>query len=184
MKRSITVTFTMILATLSCFAQSVNRAPERSVSAVDLNRYAGQWYEIARYPNKFQDQCVGNVTATYTLKKEGRIEVINRCLEKDGTVEEAKGAAKLNKSDKTNARLKVRFAPDFISWLPQVWADYWVIDLADDYGYAIVATPDREYFWVLSREPKMDDATYQSVLRRAEQQGFNPAKVVRTPQGV
>ena len=174
----------MILATLSCFAQSGNPGPVKAVAAVDLNRYAGQWYEIARYSNKFQDQCVGNVTATYTLQGKGRIEVLNRCLKNDGTVDNAKGAAKLNDGDKSNAKLKVRFAPGFVSWLPQVWADYWVIDLANDYSYAVVATSDRKYFWVLSRKPTMEDATFQTILRRAEHQGFNPAKVTKTPQGV
>jgi apolipoprotein D and lipocalin family protein len=184
MKRIITLSFIVILATLSPFAQSGDRLPVKTVPSVDLNKYAGQWYEIAKYPNKFQDQCVGNATANYKLQGAGKIEVLNRCLKKDGTVEDANGAAKLNEDDKSNAKLKVRFAPGFISWLPQVWADYWVIDLADDYSYSVVGTPDRKYFWILSRKPSIDDGTYQSILRRAEQQGFVPAKVVKTPQGV
>ena len=184
MKRIITLSFIVILATLSPFAQSGDRLPVKTVPSVDLNKYAGQWYEIAKYPNKFQDQCVGNIIATYRPQGAGKIEVLNRCLKKDGTVDDAKGAAKLNQDDKSNAKLKVRFAPGFISWLPQVWADYWVIDLADDYSYSVVGTPDRKYFWILSRKPSIDDGTYQSILRRAEQQGFVPAKVVKTPQGV
>jgi apolipoprotein D and lipocalin family protein len=184
MKRIITLSFIVILATLPSFSQSGDRSPVKTVTSVDLNKYAGQWYEIAKYPNKFQDQCVGNATANYKLQGAGKIEVLNRCLKKDGTVEDANGAAKLNEDDKSNAKLKVRFAPGFISWLPQVWADYWVIDLADDYSYSVVGTPDRKYFWILSRKPSIDDGTYQSILRRAEQQGFVPAKVVKTPQGV
>ena len=184
MKRIITLSFIVILATLSSFAQSGDRSPVKTVPSVDLNKYAGQWYEIAKYPNKFQEQCVGNATANYELQGAGKIEILNRCLKKDGTVVDAKGAAKLNQDDKSNAKLKVRFAPGFISWLPQVWADYWVIDLADDYSYSVVGTPDRKYFWILSRKPLIDDGTYQSILRRAEQQGFVPAKVVKTPQGV
>ena len=183
MKRTITISFILILATLSAFAQSGNPAPLRTVAGVDLNRYAGQWYEIAKYPNKFQKQCVGNTTATYTLKGEGKIEVLNRCLKKDGTVNDAKGEAKV--VDKaTNAKLEVRFAPGFLSWLPQVWGDYWVIDLPDDYSYSVIGTPDRKYFWILSRTAKMDDGTYQEILRRAEQQGFVPAKVQKTAQGI
>ena len=183
MKRLITLSITLILATLPVFAQSGNQSPVRAVGKVDLNKYAGQWYEIARYPNKFQDQCVGNTTATYTLKGDKKIEVLNRCLKKDGTVNDAKGEAKVVDRS-TNAKLEVRFAPGFLTWLPQVWGDYWVIGLPDDYSYSVVGTPDRKYFWILSRTAAMDDSTYQEILRRAEQQGFVPSKVVKTPQGV
>ena len=183
MKRLITISFTIILATLSFFAQSETASPVKAVTAVDLGKYAGTWYEIAKYPNKFQKNCVGNITATYTLKGADKLEFLNKCLKKDGTVENAKADGKVE-DKRTNAKLKVRFAPGFTSFLPFVWADYWVIDLADDYKYAVVATPDRDYFWILSREPEMKDALYQDILRRAEKQGFNPAKVVKTPQGV
>ncbi len=183
MKRLITISFTIILATLSFFAQSSKEAAVRTVPSVDLNKYSGTWYEIAKYPNKFQKDCVGNVTATYTLKGEGKLEVLNRCLEKDGTTKAAKAAGKVN-DKKTNAKLKVRFAPGFTSFLPFVWANYWVIDLASDYSHAVVATPDRDYFWILSRTPDLKDNVYQDILRRAEAQRFSPSKVVKTPQGL
>lgn len=183
MERNITSILLLILATVSSFAQSETKRPVTAVPSVDLNRYAGQWYEIAKYPNKFQKKCVANTTATYSLKGEGKIEVLNRCLKQDGAVDDAKGEAKV--VDKVSkAKLEVRFAPAFLSWLPQVWGDYWIIDLPADYSYSVIGTPDREYFWILSRSPKMDDATYQAILRRAEEQGFDPAKVVKTPQGV
>ena len=183
MKRIISISFIIILATLSLFAQSGDRLPLKTVPSVDLNKYAGQWYEIAKYPNKFQKQCVGNTTAVYSLKDEGKIEVLNRCLKKDGTVNDAKGEARV--ADRaTKAKLEVRFAPGFLSWLPQVWGDYWVIDLPSDYSYSVIGTPDHKYFWILSRQPQMDDSTYQAILRRAEQQGFVPAKVIKTPQGL
>ena len=94
MKHAIRISFTIILATLSFFAQSGKVPAVRTVPSVDLNRYSGTWYEIAKYPNKFQKDCVGNTTATYTLKSEGKLEVLNRCLEKDGTIKAAKAAAK------------------------------------------------------------------------------------------
>ncbi len=183
MKRLITISFTIILATLSFFAQSSKEAPVLTVPSVDLNKYAGVWYEIAKYPNKFQKDCVGNTTATYTLKGDGKLEVLNSCLEKDGTTKAAKAAGKIE-DKQTNAKLKVRFAPGFTSFLPFVWADYWVIDLADDYSYAVVGTPKRDYFWILSRTPEIKDDIYQGILRRAEQQGFVPGKVEKTPHGV
>lgn len=183
MKRLITISFTIILATLSFFAQSSKETPVRTVPSVDLNKYSGVWYEIAKYPNKFQKDCVGNTTATYTLKREGKLEVLNRCLEKDGTVKDATGAGKVE-DKQTKAKLKVRFAPGFLSFLSAVWGDYWIIDLAPDYSYSVIGTPDRDYFWILSRTPELKDDLYQDILRRAEQQGFVPSKVVKTPQGV
>jgi apolipoprotein D and lipocalin family protein len=152
-----------------------------AVPLLDLNRYSGKWYEIAKYPNKFQKQCVGNTTATYTLKPNGRIEVANECLKKDGTTERAVGEAKIpNKSN--NAKLKVRFAPKALSFLPFVWANYWVIELADDYSYSVIGEPGRDYFWILARKPSLDDKTYQNILRRAETMGFVPGRVEKTPQ--
>ena len=152
-----------------------------TVAKVDLNRYAGKWYEIARYPNKFQEKCVGNTTATYTLKEKNKIEVINECLKKDGVADSAKGEAKIIDAA-TNAKLEVRFAPSFLSFIPQVWGDYWIIDLDDNYSYAAVGDPKRKYLWILSRTPEMDDATYQNILRRVEKLGFSPGKLNKTPQ--
>ncbi len=152
-----------------------------TVGSVDLSRYAGKWYEIGKYPNRFQKKCVGNTSADYKLKPNGRIEVRNECLLKDGKVDVAIGEAKI--ADKTtNAKLKVRFAPGALSFLPFVWGDYWIIDLDSDYKYVAVGEPKREYFWILSRTPTLDDATYQAILRRAEAMGFDPAKVEKTPQ--
>ncbi|CAN5720233.1 lipocalin family protein [soil metagenome] len=171
----------LIAAGVAIGAQA--RPELKTVASVDLNKYAGKWYEIAKYPNKFQKQCVGNTTATYSLKPNGKIEVLNECLTKDGTVDAAKGEAKIADTA-TNAKLKVRFAPKFISFLPMVWGDYWIMDLEPNYDYVVIGEPKREYFWVLSRKPEMDDATFQAILRRAEEQGFNPAKVERSRQGV
>lgn len=151
------------------------------VAGIDLKRYSGQWFEIAKYPNRFQKQCVANTTATYTLKANGRIEVANQCVKKDGTKETAIGEAKIG-DEKNNAKLKVRFAPGFISFLPMVWANYWVIEIADDYSYTVISEPDRNYFWILARKPEMDDATYQGILRRAEAMGFQPSRVEKSPQ--
>jgi apolipoprotein D and lipocalin family protein len=97
--------------------------------------------------------------------------------------ERGKGSGRV-KDKQTNAKLEVRFAPAFLSFLPAVWGDYWVIDLAPDYSYSVIGTPDRDFFWILSRTPQLNDATYQGILRRAEQQGFVPAKVEKTPQGL
>lgn len=185
MKKIYSVIFIGILIlTTSASEASGQRTTPVAVTAVqkvDLKRYAGKWLEIGRYQNRFQKQCVGNTTANYTIKANGKIEVRNECLRKDGRTEVAIGEAKI--ADKaTNAKLKVRFAPGALSFLPFVWGNYWIIDLDPNYGWVAVGEPKREYFWILSRTSKLDDATYQSILRRAESMGFNPAKVMRSPQ--
>ena len=182
MRTLTTIAFILILAVMQAYSQS-KAAPVTAVSSVDLKKYSGVWYEIARYPNKFQDQCVGNTTATYTLKGTNEIEVLNKCTKKDGTATDAKGAGKIKDLSKPS-KLKVRFAPGFLSFLPVVWADYWIIDLGPNYEYSAVGTPDRKYFWILSRTPEISDALYQQILRRAEAQGFEPGKVIKTPQNL
>jgi len=142
-----------------------------AVSFVDLNRYAGKWFEIAYLPNKFQKDCVGNTTATYTLTPNGTMEVLNRCLKKNGAALETKGTAQVTDS-KTNAKFKISLFN----------APYWIIDLDPNYNYAVVGNPERKNLWILSRSPQMDDATYQNTLRRVERMGYDPNKLTKTSQ--
>lgn len=176
----------LILASNFVFAQPNNSNAQtqvKAVASVDLKRFAGKWFEIARFPNKFQKKCVGNITAEYTLKSDNEIEVLNTCLIENGKIDKAKGEGKI--ADKvSNAKLEVRFAPGFLSFLNAVRGDYWIIDLDSNYQYAAVGDPKREYLWILSRQPEMNDATYQNILRRVEAMNFNPGKLVKTPQGV
>ena len=152
----------------------------RTVAAVDLDRYVGQWFEIARFPNRFQRNCAGEVTATYERRDDGRIDVTNRCRQEEG-INEATGVAKVV-DERTNARLKVRFAPAYLSFLPFVWGDYWILGLADDYSWAVVGSPDREYLWVLARRPAMDSASYQAAIDAARGNGFAVERLVKTRQ--
>jgi apolipoprotein D and lipocalin family protein len=178
---------TIILLTATAFGfQTVRDDEEKAVKTVenvDLQKYSGKWFEIARYPNRFQKKCVGEVTATYTIREDNKIEVLNECLKKNGKTDKAKGKAKIV-DEKSNAKLKVRFAPAWLSWLPQVWGDYWILDLDEDYKYAAVGDPGKNYLWILSRTPELDTKTYQNILRRVEKMGFNPNKLVTTPQNV
>lgn len=155
----------------------------KTVPFVDLARYQGSWYEIGRYPNKVEKKCIGNTTATYKLKPNGRVEVVNQCVTKDKKLYSAKGEAKVV-DDATNSKLKVRFAPSFLSFLPMVWGDYWIIYLDADYRSVAIGDPKREYFWILSRSPQMDQTTYESILGQAKVLGFDPTRVVKTPQDV
>jgi apolipoprotein D and lipocalin family protein len=155
-------------------ADSGTRSPLRTVDAVDLNRYSGTWYEIARYPNRFQRDCQSDTTAEYTLRKDGKVQVVNSCRQKDGKTKTARGTAKV--ADKTtNAKLRVTFFWPF-------YGDYWVIGLSPDYGYAIVGEPKRKYLRILSRTPEMDEATYKGVLEQMRSAGYDPDKLIKTPQ--
>jgi apolipoprotein D and lipocalin family protein len=156
--------------------------PLEVVPEVDLARYQGTWFEIARFPNRFQKQCTGNVTATYTLLEDGQIKVVNRCRNEEGTIEEAEGRARRKSDSAPLTKLQVRFAPAFLSFLPFVWGDYWIIDLAQDYSYAVIGEPDRKYLWILSRSPGMDEAVYSRILARLNEQQYDISRLVRTKQ--
>jgi apolipoprotein D and lipocalin family protein len=162
------------------------RAPLQVVAPVDLIRYAGLWHEQARLPNRFEKQCEGPVNAEYSLRDDGTIEVRNRCELADGTSDETVGTARVVQvaGQPGAGRLEVRFAPDWLSWLPMVWGDYWILKLDRDYQVALVGTPNREYLWVLSRMPQLDPATLDAELEYARTLGFDVDKVVRTGASV
>lgn len=152
-----------------------------TVPSVDLDRYAGRWLEIARFANRFQKQCVSDVTADYARRADGRIDVTNRCLRQDGTLDEARGVARVV-DPTSNAKLKVRFAPAWLSVFPFVWGDYWIVGLAEDYRFAVVGSPDREYLWVLSRAPELPAADWEEALRVARRNGFDVSRLLKTKQ--
>lgn len=151
------------------------------VPQVDFERYAGTWIEIARLPNRFEEDCARDVTATYTPRPDGRITVVNRCVNKDGSVTEAEGVARPVEG-KPPSVLEVRFAPGWLSFLPMVWGDYQIIDLATDYTHAIVGSPDRKYLWFLARDAKMDPALYEKLKARAKAQGFDVSRLIQPEQ--
>ena len=169
-----------MLAGITGQAQSPSTAV-RTVESVDLGRYVGEWFDIARFPNRFQRGCAGDVRATYALRADGRIDVINRCRTTGGSITEARGVARVVDA-RTSAKLKVRFAPAALSFLPFVWGDYWILGLAGDYSWAVVGSPDRGYLWVLSRTPTIDPARYASALGAASGNGFDVTRLVTTSQ--
>jgi apolipoprotein D and lipocalin family protein len=146
------------------------------VQSVDLARYVGRWYEISRLPNAFQKKCADTVTANYSLRANGNIEVINRCRKASGEYATVKGKAKIV-DKKTNAKLKVTFFWPF-------YGDYWILDLGPNYEYAVVGEPSRKYLWVLSRSPRMDEALYQQLLQKMAAKGFNTDRMIRTSQPI
>lgn len=168
----------LLLAPPAVTAQE--RTPPHVVADVDFRRYAGTWYEIARYPNRFQESCAGDVTATYRLLEDGELEVVNRCRNADGTFREARGRARKQSPDGPDAMLEVRFAPAFLSFLPFVWGEYWIIELAGDYSSVVIGGASREYLWILARSPSVDPSTYDRLLGAAAKQGYDPSLLVKT----
>ena len=145
--------------------------PVTSVPQLDISRYAGQWYEIAHLPVSFQDKCTGDITAGYTLREDAQIGVRNACRTADGEISVADGIARPVKGHP--GRLEVRFTPDWLAWVPFLWADYWVIDLDPGYTWAVVGEPDRDYLWILSREPAMDRVLFEQIKARATAMGYD-----------
>jgi apolipoprotein D and lipocalin family protein len=146
-------------------------APPAVTPKVDLVRYMGTWYEIAKYPNRFQQGCLCT-TATYALKPNGKVAVVNQCCTAEGRMRKAKGWAKVA-DPVTNAKLRVTFFWPF-------FGDYWILDLDADYTRVLVGSPDRRYLWILARKPRMEEAEYQLLTQRAATLGFDPSRLVRT----
>lgn len=147
--------------------------PLNVVPSVDLQRYAGKWYEIARLPAWFQRACQSDTTATYTLRPDGKITVLNECRKSDGSLKSAHGTARLSDPAGPNSKLRVSFFWPF-------YGDYWIIDLDPAYQWAVVGEPGRKYFWILARQPHLDDATLSAILQRAKEQGYDLALLIRT----
>jgi len=174
LQRMITACVIAVLgsASVAGIAEAQDLPPLRTVERVDLSRYLGRWYEIARLPNSFQKNCLKSL-ADYSLRDDGDITVLNSCTDKqDGTLRQSKGRAWVVDTA-SNALLKVSFFWPFRG-------DYWIIELGNQYEYAVVGTPNRRYFWVLSRAQTMDNALYEAIMQRARLQGFDTGAVVRT----
>lgn len=164
--------FLCLAAAVLLSACATRHPPLPTVDAVDLQRYYGTWYEIARLPNRFQSMCASDVQATY--RPAGKdVSVVNRCRTQDGKTEQADGVAKVV-ADSHGAKLRVSFFRPF-------YGDYWILDLDPAYRWVLVGEPGRKYAWVLAREPQLDEATLQALLSRAAALGFDRQAFIRTP---
>ncbi|MGA9882698.1 MAG: lipocalin family protein [Candidatus Acidiferrales bacterium] len=163
-----------LLGMAAAWALARSNPPLDTVPQVDLDRYLGRWYEIARYPNRFERKCDRDVTAEYSIERNGKIRVTNSCVKSNGAITRAVGAAKV--ADKsTNAKLKVVFFRPF-------YGKYWIIDLGRDYDYAVVGEPSRRYLWILSRTPKMSNDLYSSITSRLAAKGYDASKLIQARQ--
>jgi len=169
MKKSICTVYYLLLTSLT-MAQTL-----QTVTYVDLKKYAGKWYEIASFPQRFQKGCT-STTATYTLTDKDYVVVENNCNKDsvDGKESSVKGKAFVE-ANSGNAKLMVQFFWPFKG-------KYWIIDLADDYSYAVVGHPNRKYLWILSRTAKMDENLYQQIITRIKEKGFDISKIKLTTQ--
>ena len=152
-----------------------------TISVLEVPRYLGVWYEIAKFPNRFQRKCVGNTRAEYRLNDDGTVQVINRCKLESGEITKATGTAR-QVGIASSPRFEVRFAPAWLSFIPAVWGNYWVIDLDEGYQLVAVSEPSRKYLWVLSRTPKVDQKSYEELLGRLVAKGFNVNQLEATKQ--
>lgn len=165
------------LATMA-YAQ---KEPLPTVEKVELDRYLGVWYEVARKPMSFQNKCDRDVTATYTLNENGNIKVDNRCITKNGEQTVSIGEAFVQNAP-FNTKLKVSFLPEFIRWMPIGRGDYWVLKLDEDYQTVLVGEPHRKYMWVLSRTPQATPEVINEYLEYAKSLGYNLDDIIHTKQ--
>lgn len=178
MKIKIIFLVVIFLLTVPSYGQDMQNEP-KVVKYVDLKKYAGLWYEIAKIPNRFQKHCKSGTTAKYELRDDGKIVVINSCIEEDGEKDASEGMAQVVDGS-TNAKLEVSFVS--ILGINLFWGDYWILGLGNDYEYAVVGTPTRKYGWILSRTPKLDDEKLKETFRILESQGYEPKKFEMTVQ--
>lgn len=169
----------MLLGWQAAIPVKAAEASLQTVGKVDLSRYVGTWHEVARMPNRFQDQCVGEVTATYRLRPDGMIDVLNRCRLADGSYDEAQGLARVV-DPATHAKLEVSFFSLF-GWR-LFWGDYWIIALDPDYRYAVVAEPGRRYAWILARDSALDEVRQPEMRQRLREvlhrAGYEPDDLI------
>jgi apolipoprotein D and lipocalin family protein len=149
-----------------------SRPPLRTAGPVDLERYAGLWYEIARYPNWFQRSCTGLTTAEYTPLPDGKIQVVNRCQTRSGAWKDVKGTATVVPGT-GNARLRVGFGGP-------IKGDYWIIGLdRENYSWAVVGHPSRQFLWFLAREQTVAPAVWEQMVAIARAEGYDVDRLIR-----
>lgn len=166
----------------SAQAQAQAVPPVRSVERLDLARYLGRWYEIARLPMPHEKRCARNVQATYAaVEGQDVLSVLSECVRPDGELEKVRGVARLVEGS-GNAHFKVSFDSRLLRWLPATWADYWVLMVAPDYRFALVGSPDRRGLWILSRMPTLSRVDQERMIAYAKSQGYDTSRLVRTVQ--
>ncbi len=151
-----------------------------SAAHVDLDRFVGSWFEVARLPDRQDKDCLSDARVTYARTDDG-LRLLSLCRRENGTIKRSTGRAKLV-DDATQSRFKISYSHSAFDALPFVWSDYTIIDVADDYSSAIVGAADRKHLWFLSRQPTVTDAAHQDFMNKARAQGFDTSALVYTRQ--
>ncbi len=175
----------MIAAAMTQSA-AADMPPLKAVATLDVSKYMGRWYQVALYPNRFQSDCASDTEARYTLLDNGDVTVLNQCRTQNGSMDTAQGIAQaatpVSSGQLSPAQLKVSFLPRWLRWTGWGWGNYWVVQLADDYRYAVVSEPTRQFLWVLSRTPAMKPQDEADVFSYLQRNGFDLARVQRHSQ--
>jgi apolipoprotein D and lipocalin family protein len=180
MKKLIQVGCVLAAATWCVTSAYANNAKVSAVEQVDLNKYLGEWHEVARKPLKFQKDCAYNVMAQYSLNDKGNVKVVNSCYKANGERKVSEAEAFV-KNAPANSKLEVSFLPKSIRWLPVGRGDYWVLKLDPEYQMALVGEPSKKYLWVLSRNPQPDPAKVKEYLNYAQSLGYDLKDLIYTP---
>ncbi|OFZ53498.1 MAG: hypothetical protein A2428_11180 [Bdellovibrionales bacterium RIFOXYC1_FULL_54_43] len=159
---------------MSAFADE--KPPLETVPKVDIARYVGLWYEIARLPNWFQEGCLES-RAEYTALEKGKIKVVNSCRKKDGKEASVEGIAWIE-DPVSNARLTVSFVPSWLRWTGIGKGDYWIIDLSPEYQWVVVSEPERRHLWILARKPALESAVFDAITKKLRERGFDLATLI------
>ena len=176
--KSVFAVTALTLMSLSMLTRAETVAPQ-AVDQVDIQQYAGKWYEIAHLPMYFQRKCVSDISAQYTVKADRTIRVLNSCRIENGEMISSEGVA--YSQNQGNSKLKVSFLPPGLRWIPFTKGHYWVLRVDPEYKVALVGGPSTKYLWILSREPQLDEATYQSYLDTAKYYGYDITKLIKLP---
>lgn len=179
------------LAVLLVLALGLSALPSEAAApaplpTLDLKAYMGRWHQVALYPNRFQAQCLDSTTATYTLRPDGRVTVLNRCRTKDGWDEtegiaRPRGEARVTDGQLAPASLEVSFLPAALRWLGVGWGKYDVLQLGPEQQWAIVSEPTQQYLWVLARTPQLDAAQWAAIEALLRSKGFDLQRLRREP---
>ncbi|WP_109439939.1 lipocalin family protein [Acinetobacter haemolyticus] len=171
--------FSSCLALFSSFAFAQSEVSKnQAVERIDIQQYAGKWYEIAHFPMFFQRNCMGDTTAEYKLNPDNTVNVVNRCRNKQNQIDQAEGVAYAQNEGKS--KLKVSFLPKGLRWVPFTKGDYWVLRVDPNYQVALVGGPSQKYLWILSRTPTLDEQIYNDYVQTARQYGYDVSQLVKT----
>ena len=172
----------LLLATTSIVAHAdTPPATNEPIDALDLGRYKGTWYEIAKYPDWNERHCAADVSTELSGSDPRKLSIVTRCVDDDGAAVEKTGVLR-QLGNRDSAMLEKSYAPTWLSLVPASWSDYWVIDIDAGYTLAAVSEAGRGHLWILSRTRKIDPQTYAQLLQRLQKQGFDTDKLVATEQ--